>query len=452
MAKIGNDRMIVRAECRDDNSWLFLVCYTACFDEAELGRRFDDRVLVRPVHSVGQSGFCYESPVAFTACSPRVFRRKRIVVREDLYDPDAGLDTVSAWIQLHDADTDAVDDEQCTPPVVPLNGARQHAPARRPGPRGRVALLRIIGPTPTVAKLPESPTIRIRREPLGAEGGDSFGFHRLGEPEIECPHRRTRTVPRAELEGCLPAADRPAQQYQEAAAVSVIGDGPDPLHRTGIRSADEDDRVILERGGGPRRGGSRRTRSTGMPASVTGDRMPKSRVPRTGSHATPSMLRPPSSASRSAAAASSGCCCTTQSRNPGMSSAVRSPSGVYRTRTSPSWADGLVPDRQRRRHDKGDLAVDVDPGQALRVGQRSGDRPGQRASPDGFPLRAIGIEDQFEQCRGVPIVREHEAVRAHLHHARGVELRLAVPLGERDRRNAACLHEQKCCPTTWPSR
>ena len=139
MAKIGNDRMIVRAECRDDNSWLFLVCYTACFDEAEIGRRFDDRVLVRPVHSVGQSGFCYESPVAFTACSPRVFRRKRIVVREDLYDPDAGLDTVSAWIRLHDADTDAVDDEQCTPPVVPLNGARQHAPARRRSPRARCA-------------------------------------------------------------------------------------------------------------------------------------------------------------------------------------------------------------------------------------------------------------------------------------------------------------------------
>jgi len=136
MAKIGNDRMIVRAQCRDDNSWLFLVCYTACFDEAEIGRRFDDRVLVRPVHSVDQSGFSYESPVGFTACSPRVFRRKRIVVREDLYDPDAGLDTVSAWIRLRDTETDAVDDEQCTPPLVPHNGRRQHAPAHRRVPVG----------------------------------------------------------------------------------------------------------------------------------------------------------------------------------------------------------------------------------------------------------------------------------------------------------------------------
>ena len=136
MAKIGNDRMIVRAECRDDNSWLFLVCYTACFDESELGGRFDDRVLVRPVHSVDQSGFCYESPVAFTACSPRVFRRKRIVVRGNRYDLDAGLDTVCAWIRLHRTDTDAFDDEKCTPALVPLNGSRHHAPARCKVPAG----------------------------------------------------------------------------------------------------------------------------------------------------------------------------------------------------------------------------------------------------------------------------------------------------------------------------
>ena len=115
MAKIGNDRTIVRAECRDDGTWLFLVSYTACFTPAEIGRRFDDSVLVGPE----QSGGGYESPVTFTACSPRVFRRKRIVVRTD-----AGMSSaVRGWIRLHRNESDEVDDEQCTPVLVPAASA-----------------------------------------------------------------------------------------------------------------------------------------------------------------------------------------------------------------------------------------------------------------------------------------------------------------------------------------
>jgi len=131
MATVGNDRMIVRADCRDDRSWLFLVCYTACFGESELGLRFDDSLLVRPIHDVDQCGFGYESPVTFTACSHRVFRRKRIVVRAGCYDPEAGLDTVSAWIRLQRNGSHGVDDEAATPVWVTQRDRRSPVRSHR---------------------------------------------------------------------------------------------------------------------------------------------------------------------------------------------------------------------------------------------------------------------------------------------------------------------------------
>ncbi len=125
MATVGNDRMIVRADHRDDGSWLFLVCYTACFTDTEVGLRFDDSLLVRPVHSLAQGGFGYESPVSFTARTPRVFRRKRIVVRAHDDNADAGLDTVCASIRLHRSGVGSVDDERSTPVWVPRLRARR---------------------------------------------------------------------------------------------------------------------------------------------------------------------------------------------------------------------------------------------------------------------------------------------------------------------------------------
>lgn len=131
MATVGNDRMIVRADCREDSSWLFLVCYTACFGESELGLRFDDSLLVRPIHDVDQCGFGYASPVTFTACCRRVFRRKRIVVRAGCYGAEAGLDTVSAWIRLQRNGAGGVDDEAVTPVWVPRRDGRREMPAVR---------------------------------------------------------------------------------------------------------------------------------------------------------------------------------------------------------------------------------------------------------------------------------------------------------------------------------
>ena len=131
MATVGNDRMIVRADCRADGSWLFLVCYTACFGVDELGLRFDDALLVRPIHDLEQYGFAYECPVTFTACGQRVFRRKRIVVRSGSYDPTVGLDTVSAWIRLQRAGAGVVDDEAATPVWVPRRDRRSAVADRR---------------------------------------------------------------------------------------------------------------------------------------------------------------------------------------------------------------------------------------------------------------------------------------------------------------------------------
>jgi len=131
MARIGNDRMIVRGEQRADKSWLFTVCYTAYFAENDLGQQFDDAVQIRELHDSGHQPH-YESAVSFRATATKVFRKKRIVVRDDDYDSDAGLDTVCAWIKLHRCTAAAaVDDEQHTPALVPAGVFAHTAICRR---------------------------------------------------------------------------------------------------------------------------------------------------------------------------------------------------------------------------------------------------------------------------------------------------------------------------------
>jgi hypothetical protein len=132
MAKIGNDRMIVRGEQRSDDSWLFTICYTAIFADADLGQRFDDSVQIREIHCPDRPQRAYECPVSFRATGHRVFRKKRIVVRGEDYDADAGLDTVCAWIRLHRCEgADRIDDEQHTPALVPCGGRAHNAIRRR---------------------------------------------------------------------------------------------------------------------------------------------------------------------------------------------------------------------------------------------------------------------------------------------------------------------------------
>lgn len=139
MARIGNDRMIVRGVQRADTTWLFTICYTACFSQSDIGLRFDDSVTIGEVHSAGQPA--YARPVAFTATGPKVFRKKRIVLHDNIFgdhtggdgvdgdsvdgdsgDHDVRHEAVCAWIRLHraTADAEAVDDEQRTPVLVPV--------------------------------------------------------------------------------------------------------------------------------------------------------------------------------------------------------------------------------------------------------------------------------------------------------------------------------------------
>jgi hypothetical protein len=111
MAKIGTDRMIVHGEQRQDATWLFTICYTAYFSERDLGMRFDDSVRVGDVDVAA---------VAFTATGPKVFRKKRIIVRDNCL-PEDPRRAVCAWIRLHCEATPAAsdDDEQRTPALVP---------------------------------------------------------------------------------------------------------------------------------------------------------------------------------------------------------------------------------------------------------------------------------------------------------------------------------------------
>jgi hypothetical protein len=114
MAKIGSDRMIVRGEHRQDNSWLFTICYTAYFSENDLGLRFDDAV------RVGEGDDDYVQPVSFTATGPKVFRKKRIVVRDDVLTNAAVSDVVCAWIRLHCETSPAADDDVRRTPALVL--------------------------------------------------------------------------------------------------------------------------------------------------------------------------------------------------------------------------------------------------------------------------------------------------------------------------------------------
>lgn len=134
MATIGNDRMIVRGERRADDSWLFTVCYTAQFSDADLGQQFDDTVQISEIRRGARARIC-EHPVSFRATGPRVFRKKRIVVRGDEYDTEIGLDTVWAWIRLHRCSETAVADEQHTPALSPTpNGRSEQQAVRRCAP------------------------------------------------------------------------------------------------------------------------------------------------------------------------------------------------------------------------------------------------------------------------------------------------------------------------------
>ncbi|WP_157516817.1 hypothetical protein [Mycobacterium sp. MS1601] len=94
MASIGRDGMTVRSQQRDDRSWLFTVCYTACFSDDDLGHRFDDTVAIRELHGynrIAEAQHC----VTFTATSTRVWRKKRIVVQAP------AIEAVCAEICLH---------------------------------------------------------------------------------------------------------------------------------------------------------------------------------------------------------------------------------------------------------------------------------------------------------------------------------------------------------------
>lgn len=96
MASIGTDGMTVRGEQRDDHSWLFTVCYTACFSDDDLGRRFDDTVAIRELHGCTRIAQA-DHGVTFTATSATVWRKKRIVVRA------SAVEAVCAEVHLHPA-------------------------------------------------------------------------------------------------------------------------------------------------------------------------------------------------------------------------------------------------------------------------------------------------------------------------------------------------------------
>jgi len=120
MAKIGDDRMIVRSERRGDGSRLLTVCYTACFTGAEIGQRFDDSVQILGGDLPGRSAIG-EQPVAFTASGQRVFRKKRMVLPAGYQVSDA----MSVWIRLQRNGTEGpVADARCGSPI---GGARASA-------------------------------------------------------------------------------------------------------------------------------------------------------------------------------------------------------------------------------------------------------------------------------------------------------------------------------------
>jgi hypothetical protein len=96
MAKIGNDVMIVHVEQRQDKTWLFTICYTAHFSDADIGHRFDDSVRVGDAGGGG-----YVEPVSFTATSASVFRKKRIVVRDGVVATGTHANALCVSVRLH---------------------------------------------------------------------------------------------------------------------------------------------------------------------------------------------------------------------------------------------------------------------------------------------------------------------------------------------------------------
>lgn len=98
MAHIESDRVMARGERRADDSWLFTIRYAVHFDPNELGQRFDDSIAISDADEHAKTS--YALPVSFTACSPSVFRKKRVVVPADQLDDDITGYQLFAWILL----------------------------------------------------------------------------------------------------------------------------------------------------------------------------------------------------------------------------------------------------------------------------------------------------------------------------------------------------------------
>jgi hypothetical protein len=111
MARIGSDRMTIRIDTRSDNTWLLTVCYTACFGHSDLGKRFDDTVVVQDL--CGSAGWTAPG-VTFTATSIRVLRKKRIVLRSN------AVEHVVVGVRLQGADGGALV-ERRAPVSVPVS-------------------------------------------------------------------------------------------------------------------------------------------------------------------------------------------------------------------------------------------------------------------------------------------------------------------------------------------
>lgn len=117
MAHIESDRVMARGERRADDSWLFTIRYAVHFDPSELGQRFDDSIAIADAEQHAMT--TYALPVAFTACSPSVFRKKRVVVPADQLDDEATQDMLFAWILLrHNGGAHSTADEQRAPVTV----------------------------------------------------------------------------------------------------------------------------------------------------------------------------------------------------------------------------------------------------------------------------------------------------------------------------------------------
>lgn len=98
VARIENDRVLACGERRADASWLFTIRYAVHFDPCELGQRFDDSVAIADASQHPRTA--YALPVTFTACSPSVYRKKRVIVPADQLVAGQTSDGLFAWILL----------------------------------------------------------------------------------------------------------------------------------------------------------------------------------------------------------------------------------------------------------------------------------------------------------------------------------------------------------------